>query len=101
LCIRTPHQVSVKKQQKYSKVKVGFILRVMRKLHLKIKYILKLQNLPNVSSLKVVLVQQLQHSQPHLGQGGGLVRKEIHYEVAETLTIINSKTQTSLLHHFV
>ena len=29
------------------------------------------------------------------------MRKEIHYEVAETLKIINSKTQTSLLHHVV
>ena len=29
------------------------------------------------------------------------MRKEIHDEVAETLKIINSKTQTSLLHHAV
>ena len=29
------------------------------------------------------------------------MRKEIHYKVAETLKIINSKTQTSLLHQAV
>ena len=29
------------------------------------------------------------------------MRKEIHYKVAQTLKIIKSKTQTSLLHHAV